>query len=170
MRKILSLIVACIIAYSFTGCNQAANSATGLRDTTWGMTRKEVIRSEKAEFLGTDESYVRFYDKDSSQPIVFYSSLFKTKVDLWYYFNSDDRLYKIQYRLISSADMEVYESIKETMSKLYGKPYQKNIKDEDEESVTRTSWKYKKSDITLEIDYDENDASSKIYVIFLPNT
>jgi hypothetical protein len=170
MRKILSLIVACIIAYSFAGCNQSANNATGLRDTTWGMTRKEVIKSEKAEFLGTDENYVRFYDRDNGQPIVFYGSLFKTKVDLWYYFNSDDRLYKIQYRLISAADLEIYDSIKEMMTALYGAPYAENIKDEDDESVTRTSWKYKKSDITLEINYDAEDDSSVIYAVFLPNT
>lgn len=170
MKKILSLILACVIAYSFTGCNQSANNATGLRDTTWGMTRKEILKTEKSEFLGIDESYVRFYDSDNSQPIVFYGSLFKTKVDLWYYFNSDDLLYKIQYRLISAADMEIYDSIKEMMSALYGTPYQENIKDEESESVTRTSWKYKKSDITLEIDYDAEDDSSVIYVVFLPNT
>ena len=177
MKKFFSLLL--VIALSaglFCSCGSKEASPkeetaeTGLRDITWGMTRSEVRKAEKAELVGADDGYLRFYDEDASQPIVFMGVNTRNKVDLWYYFNSDDKLFKIEYRLANGdINKEVYTHVKELMRDKYGDPYEEDASDAEVETHTSTSWKSAKSDITLDLYYREGKSKNTLYVTFLPN-
>ena len=95
---ILAVIVAFILG--LCSCNDADGGKTGLRDITWGMTRTEVRKAESAELVGYDDAFLRFYDTDKSQPIVEIGVNTNNAVDLLYYFDSKDKLFKIEYKLI----------------------------------------------------------------------
>ena len=171
MKKIISVLIASVLCLSMLcSCGNADGGATGLRNVKWGMTRSEVRKLETAEFVGADESYIRFYDKDTTQPIVFLGVNTKNKVDLWYYFNSEDKLYKIEYRLAGQRiNAEDYTAVKTLMNSAYGKSYRTDEKDAEDDRILRCSWKNAKSDISLTYHGGEEGKSHTMYVTFLPN-
>ncbi len=173
MKKILSLaiifnLIICML--TLCACGENSKNLTGLRDITWGMDRTALLKAEKADYAGADESYVRFYDEDISQPLVFWGVSSNNMVDLLYYFNSEDKLFKIQYRLVAALNDVSYKEIKNMMSEIYGSPYLEDEKNAEDDNIIKTSWKYKKSDISLEFDYNKNKDRNTMYVVFLPNT
>lgn len=171
MKKFISIICAALLCLGMLcSCGNSDGGATGLRDIKWGMTRTEVRKLEKAEFVGADDSFIRFYDKDVTQPLVFLGVNTKNKVDLWYYFNSENKLYKIEYRLSGKSFRdEDYGVVKELMNAAYGKPYCTDAADPEDETVTYCSWKKAKSDITLTYHGGEEGKTRTMYVTFLPN-
>ena len=145
-------------------------SPTGLREIKWGIDRTEVRKIEQAEFVGYDENFIRFYDKDMSQPIVNMGVNTRNKVDLWYYFNSDDKLFKIEYRVSSPTLNDIaYDIVKDGMTELYGKPYEEDVVAADSPETRITSWKSYKSDIKLSYYIPEKASVKYMYVTFLPN-
>ena len=100
MKKFLSLLFVAVLSTALLcSCGSSGGDETGLRDIKWGMTRSELRKLETAEFVGAADSHIRFYDEDTEQPIVYLGVNTNNKVDLWYYFNTEDKLYKIEYRL-----------------------------------------------------------------------
>lgn len=171
MKKIISIFISAMLCIGvMCSCGNSDGGKTGLRDTKWGMTRTEVRKLETAEFVGADDSYIRFYDNDTSQPIVYLGINTRNKVDLWYYFNSEDTLYKIEYRLSNKQLSDTsYKHVKELMRDLYGNPYREDAVDSDDENVISASWKKEKSDITLTYHGGEEGRTHTMYVTFLPN-
>ncbi len=171
MRKTISVLIAvCLCLSILCSCGSSDGGSTGLRNIKWGMTRSEVRKLEQGEFVGADESYIRFYDNDITQPLVFLGDKTKNKVDLWYYFNSEDKLYKIEYRLSSrSFSEDDYGVVKELMNTAYGKPYCTDASDPEDETLTYCSWKKGKSDITLTYRGGKEGKTRTFYLTFLPN-
>ena len=171
MKKLLFILLSALLCLGLlSSCGGTDGGKTGLREITWGMTRSEVRKAETAEFVGADDGYLRFYDKDTKQPIVFLGVNTRNKVDLWYYFNSEDKLYKIEYRLSHKQVTDVsYKHVRELMNDLYGQPYQADVKDPEDENVISSSWKNAKSDITLTFHNAEEGKTRSLFVTFLPN-
>jgi len=171
MKKLISLLLAVVLCLGvFCSCGKSGGDATGLRDIKWGMTRSEVRKMETAEFVGADEAYIRFYDDDINQPIVYLGSSTNNKVDLWYYFNSKDTLYKIEYRLSNKQLSDYsYAHVKSLMRDLYGNPYSEDVHDPEDEATISSSWKNAKSDITLTYHGGAEGKTHTMYVTFLPN-
>ncbi len=171
MKKSISLLLAVTLCLTLLcSCGGSSGGATGLRNVKWGMTRSEVRKLEQAEFVGADEAYLRFYDEDTDQPIVFLGESTHNKVDLWYYFNSEDTLYKIEYRLSNKQLTDnSYTHVKELMKDLYGNPYNEDAVDPEDENTRSSSWKNAKSDITLTYHGGAEGKTHTMYVTFLPN-
>ena len=55
------------------------------------------------------------------------------------------------------------------MNDLYGKPYQDNVTDPEDENTVSASWKNAKSDITLTYHGGKEGKTHTMYVTFLPN-
>ena len=171
MKKFVSLLMCVILSAGLLcACGNAADGGeTGLRNIKWGMTKSEVRKAETAEFAGADDAYLLYYDRDMKQPIVFHGVNTRNKVDLRYYFNSENKLFKIQYKLSApSVHQEAYDLVKSLMIDEYGDPYSEDVQSEEDESVVVTSWKKAKSDISLSFDSGEG-SKGVMLVTFLPN-
>lgn len=171
MKKLISLLLAVVLCITvLSACGDSAGDSTGLRDIKWGMSRSEVRKLETAEFVGADDAYIRFYDDDTDQPIVYLGVNTNNKVDLWYYFNSEDTLYKIEYRLSNKKLSDnSYLHVKALMNDLYGNPYSEDVIDPEDENTRSSSWKNAKSDITLTYHGGAEGKTHTMYVTFLPN-
>ena len=171
MKKFISIAALFVmLMVLFCACGEKDGSATGLRDIKWGMTRTEIRKTEQADFIGYDENYLRYYDKDVTQPIVELAVNTYNNVDLLYYFNSDDRLYKIEYRLkTSKLTDKSYNNMKALMNDMYGEPYLEDAADKNNENTLVTSWKNAGSDIKLSYSNNEKGNRGVMYVTYLPN-
>ncbi len=177
MKKIFSVLMALVVSASvLCSCGskpkkeEAEDMSTGLRDIQWEMTREQVRKLEKAEFVGYDDNFIRFYDTDVSQPIVELGVYTNNNVDLWYYFNNEDRLFKIEYRLAASKLTDnSYKNVKDMMNDKFGKPYKEDEVDSEDEFVKVTSWKSGKSDIKLSFKNNPDKSLKTMYVTYLPN-
>ncbi|MDP4118747.1 MAG: hypothetical protein Q8873_06110 [Bacillota bacterium] len=173
MKKLFPVIVIALILITLSSCKVIKGTdgaPTGLRDITWGMARTEVRKAETAKFMGYDDNYLFYHDTDKKQPIVEMGLNTNNNVDLWYYFNSEDKLFKIEYRL-STPKMtdDYYKLLKSLMSDMYGKPYKEDSPDKEDAHTKITSWKSGKSDIRLSYQANPSSISKIMYVTYLPN-
>ena len=171
MKKIILISVFLLLpTLLFCSCGKKDMTATGLRDIKWGMTRTEIRKIEQAEFVGYDENFLRYYDTDVTQPIVELGVNTYNNVDLLYYFNGEDKLYKIEYRLkTTKLTDKSYNNMKVLMTDVYGAPYLEDAADKNDENTLVTAWKNAGSDIKLSY-YNNKDATRGVmYVTYLPN-
>lgn len=110
MKKILLVLVVVII---LTGCTQAFT----FRNTSWGMKRADVIKSENAEPTDSDKTFIAYSAIEANG----------LRADLIYNFTNKDQLCQSTYRYIidhkdPSDTITDYSNLKKQLTEKYGKP------------------------------------------------